>query len=563
MPEEAEPFRAFLACGCEPLHLKTFFAAHLQIRLTGRRVAVETGLYGDGLGSLRRLHKMQADAAALVLEWADLDPRLGLRQSGGWNPSALEDILSRVNARLACYEEAVGQVAESVPLALSLPTLPLPPVAFTPPRQAGPFDLALRESVSAFATRVAQRANVRVVNAQRLDAFSPLHDRLDVRSELAFGFPYRLPHAAALAERLADLLRPPAPKKGLITDLDGTLWRGVLGEVGVEGVSWDIEGRSQIHGLYQQMLLSLAEAGVLVAVASKNDADLVEEALQREDLILPGARLFPIEAHWGPKSESVSRILRAWNIGADSIVFIDDSPMELAEVKAAHPDVECLLFDGQNEPAAYDLIVHLRDLFGKERLTEEDGLRLESLRRAQRVHAEAEARGAHPDEFLRDIDAQLTLRFAKDPPDARAFELVNKTNQFNLNGRRYDESAWRAHLDEPDRFLLVASYQDKYGALGKIAVLTGRPQNGALHVDTWVMSCRAFARRIEHRCLDALFEKFGAEEIAFDYQATPRNGPLQEFFTELTGRPPEPGLRLSRSLFARRRPPLFQTVLEK
>jgi FkbH-like protein len=286
----------------------------------------------------------------------------------------------------------------------------------------------------------------------------------------------------------------------------------------------------------------------------------VEEAFQREDMILVKDHIFPMEVHWGPKSESVHRILGAWNVAADSVVFVDDSPMEIAEVKAAHPDMRCIVFPADDEQAAYEFLEQLRDLFGKERLTEEDALRRESLRRTTIRQGKISGNASGQDDFLRAMDARLSLSFPSGFPDARALELINKTNQFNLNGRRLNEGQWRVHLREPDRFLLIVSYQDKYGALGKIAVLTGRPQGGTLFVDMWVMSCRAFARRIEHRCLDVLFEKFGVDEIAFDFQNTPRNGPIQEFFTELTGHPPEPGFRLSRGLFARRCPELFQTV---
>jgi FkbH-like protein len=287
----------------------------------------------------------------------------------------------------------------------------------------------------------------------------------------------------------------------------------------------------------------------------------VDEAFRREDLILSKDRIFPIEVHWGPKSESVSRILRAWNIAPDSVAFVDDSPMELGEVKAAHPDMRCIAFPGDDEQAAYELLEHLRDLFGKDKLTEEDALRRESLRQSMLLQNEIATNGADADEFLQAMDARLTLRFPNGSPGPRALELINKTNQFNLNGRRLSESEWRGHLSEPDRFLMIASYQDKYGALGAIAVLTGRAkQGGTVFIDTWVMSCRAFARRIEFQCLDALFERFGAGEIAFDFRPTPRNGPTQEFFTALTGSLPEQPFRLSRSQFADRCPRLFQTV---
>src|SRR6185295_4898361 len=104
----------------------------------------------------------------------------------------------------------------------------------------------------------------------------PLATRLDVKSYVATGFPYRVVHASVLADLLARLLQPPVPKKGIITDLDNTLWLGILGEDGPGGVSWDLDHKSHMHGLYQQLLHSLAEAGTLIAAASKADPSVVE-----------------------------------------------------------------------------------------------------------------------------------------------------------------------------------------------------------------------------------------------------------------------------------------------
>jgi FkbH-like protein len=559
-PGDADSLNVALVCGCTPLHLQTFLAAHLQVLLPGRRVVMQTGMYGDTLGSLERLPKTQLDGAAVILEWSDLDPRLGIRRLGGWGPKDLTDIVRAAKARMGHFERAVELAAENVRLAICLPTLPFPPVSYLPSWQSGAFDWQLRESLARFATMADQSANVNLVNPQLLDRCSPPGDRLDVQSELMSGFPYRLAHTSTVAQLLARLLRPPTPKKGLITDLDDTLWRGIVGEVGWEGISWDLDHHSHVHGLYQQLLRSLAEAGVLVGVASKNDPALVEEAFARDDLVLSKQHVFPMAIHWGPKSESVGRILQAWNIGADSVVFVDDSPTELAEVKAAHGDVECLLFPVQDDRAVYGLLEQLRDLFGKERISEEDGLRLESLRQAAALPEEIWKQGAGREDFLAQADAELTVTFAKEQLDARALELVNKTNQFNLNGKCYTESSWRAHLRSPEIFLAVVAYKDKYGPLGKIAVLTGCRQGQRLLVDTWVMSCRAFARRIEHRCLELLFEKFRVEEILFDLQVTARNRPLREFFAELSDGPPGPGLQLSKKTFIEKCPRLFHRV---
>ncbi len=559
-PDGADSFNVALVCGCTPLHLQTFLAAHLRILFPGSRVVVQTGLYGDTLGSLEQLPKTQLDGAAVILEWSDFDPRLGIRRLGGWGPNDLTDILSTIKARLVHFEKAVQLAAQHVRLALCLPTLPLSPVSYLPTWQSGGFDWQLREYLARFATSASQSASVKLVNPQLIDQCSSAGDRLDVQSELMSGFPYRLAHASTIAQLLARLLRPPTPKKGLITDLDDTLWRGILGEVGREGISWDLDHGSHMHGLYQQLLRSLAEAGVLIAVASKNDPDLVGEAFARDDLLLTKQHVFPMAIHWRPKPESVGDILRAWNIGADSVVFVDDSPTELAEVKATHGDVECLLFPAGDDRAVYRLLEQLRDRFGKEQVSEEDGLRLESLRQASAFFQSVGEQSAGREDFLARSDAELTISFVKEPPDPRAFDLVNKTNQFNLNGKRYTESSWRSYLNPPGVFLAVVAYKDKYGPLGKIAVLGGCRQATSLLVDTWVMSCRAFARRIEHHCLELLFERFRAEEILFDWQITPRNRPFCEFLAELVDSPPGPTFRLSRVAFIQKRPRLFHRI---
>jgi predicted enzyme involved in methoxymalonyl-ACP biosynthesis len=107
------------------------------------------------------------------------------------------------------------------------------------------------------------------------------------------------------------------------------------------------------------------------------------------------------------------------------------------------------------------------------------------------------------------------------------------------------------------------SYQDKYGPLGKIAVVTGRPEGRILFIDGWVQSCRAFSRRIEHRCLEILFERFGAHEADFAFQPTPRNGPLRDFFAGLLGgADPGNGLRISRAAFVEACPQLYHRIKE-
>ncbi|MGA2900464.1 MAG: HAD-IIIC family phosphatase [Candidatus Acidiferrales bacterium] len=534
----------------------------MRKRLPKQRVEVKTGLFGDLAGSIERLQTSECDILAVVIEWQDLDPRLGIRSLGGWRTTDLPDILKSANQAAARLDQALRRTSEFMPVCICLPTLPLPPLFTTPTRQVGDYELQLRQLVASFAASISSGSSIRVLNAQRLDELSPAQARLDVQSDLMAGFPYKLPHASAIAELLAALIQNPTPKKGLITDLDNTLWAGILGEVGTDGISWDLDQHAHMHGLYQQFLGSLASAGVLIAIASKNDPALVEKAFERKDLILPKESVYPFEVHWSRKSESVQRILKTWNIGPEAVVFIDDSPMEVAEVKAAFPETECIVFPTNDYQGIWNLLKRMRDLFGKSVISEEDSIRLKSIRGAGVLRESLDATGGSFDDFLQSADASIRFTFGKQAADNRAFELINKTNQFNLNGKRLTDAAWKTYLNDPATFVMAASYEDKFGPLGKIAVLLGRIQGKSLRIDSWVMSCRAFSRRIEHQSLKQLFEKFDAEEIGFDYQPTPRNGPLQEFFTELLGSPLTADMRLSRAAFSEKSPSLFHRVEE-
>jgi len=251
-------------------------------------------------------------------------------------------------------------------------------------------------------------------------------------------------------------------------------------------------------------------------------------------------------------------ILKTWNIGPDSVVFIDDSPIEVAEVQQAFPEMECITFPKNDYRSVWDLLKYLRSIFGKGFVGEEDMLRLGSIRNAA-VLQEA-GQGGSLEDFLKTSDASITFASGQADGDTRAFELVNKTNQFNLNGRRFSESEWRRFLADPKAFLFTASYKDRYGPLGKVAVIMGTCDARKANVTSWVMSCRAFSRRIEHQCLNFLFEALGIDEITFDYEATSRNGPLTKFFEELLTTFSTSHVSLTKRQFIARAPSLFHRI---
>ncbi len=412
-----EVFTSFLATGLNPLHLSTFLAAELSLRFADQKIQIQHGLYGDFLGNVSRLGKADADIGIVLMEWADLDARLGLRSSATCSPSVCADIVAMARTRASQAQRMIEATCRYMPLVVCFPTLPLPPISFVPGWQASSLEIELNALMHSVRSQISGCGQVRVLSPQRMDMVSPLPERFDVESELHTGFPYRLAHASALANLLARLTRKPTPKKGLITDLDDTLWRGLLGEVGIEGISWDLDHHSQMHAFYQRMLGALSAEGVLLGVASKNELSLVESALRRKDLALSPTAFFPVEVSWGSKSQAVARILKTWNVGPDSVVFVDDSPLELAEVKASHPEVECIQFPTKNSAAIYDLALRLRDLFGKSAILEEDSIRAQSIRRSQAGASDYESAKATPTSFLEQVEAEMSFNFNNPPLD--------------------------------------------------------------------------------------------------------------------------------------------------
>lgn len=553
--------RILLACGFTPLHLRTFLAANMRLRLPRSASRISTGTFGDLIGSIESLNPAETDLLAIALEWSDLDQRLGIRALGGWHPADIADIVQSAEVNAGRLLGAIQNVASELAVVISLPSLPLPPAFVTRPVQSGVCERKLHRIVAQLAEALSRNLNIRILSEQSLASVSAPATRYDVKADLETGFPYTLGHANAMGELLARLIENPTPMKGLITDLDDTLWSGIVGEDGVDAVSWNLDEHSQMHGVYQQFLSSLASAGVLIGVASKNEPATVAQAFARRDLLLSKEDVFPSEVHWSSKPESIQRILNTWNIGAEAVVFIDDSPAELAEAQAAFPGLTCRLFPKGDPTGIWALLWELRDLFGKTAISEEDRLRMSSIRDFvawRQVDGTAQSAS---DEFLRSAESRIFFECSRAADDRRAFELVNKTNQFNLNGRRYNESEWRRLMADPAAFLLTATYEDKFGALGKIAVLAGIRHAERIDVQTWVMSCRAFSRRIEHQCLRYLFDEFGAGEVNFEYVSTPRNGPLQEFLRSMTGGLPlAPAVCLTRDMYAAHSVPLFHRV---
>lgn len=548
-------FDVFLACGSTPLHLQTFLAAFIQQRCPQNCAKVSAGIYGDLAGNTARIAESSASVGVVVVEWQDLDPRLGIRRVAGWDWKDLPEIAADTRKKLAVLEGLIVAASERKKVTVCLPTLSFPLLSSQNPATVSPLQAELELTLAEMKNRlVRQKTSIAVLNP-----VGDLGEAFDPASELAFGFPYSLEHASFLAEKMSAVVCPFSVKKGLITDLDMTVWKGILGDDGIENVHWDLEHHAQSYGLYQQLLHALAKEGVLVAAATKNSPEMVRQMFSvRSDLVVKEEDFFPLAASWRPKSEIVKDILATWNIGADSVVFIDDNAFEVEEVGRKFPEMECIQF---NSSARFvmDLWSDLRMKFARKTVREEDRIRSASIRTMNRADVPASG-NEDMDEFLRNLRATLALHFSRDALDERSLELIDKTNQFNLNGTRLTDTEFREYLVDENSFLLAVGYSDKFGPLGKISALLGRRENDEIVVDSWALSCRAFSRRIEFACLRALFNVCSVGRIRLRWRKTDRNSYLQEFLSSLPGTGLRDPFLVERGLFFRDCPALFHDV---
>ena len=303
--------------------------------------------------------------------------------------------------------------------------------------------------------------------------------------------------------------------KAIITDLDGVLWKGILSED---------RGRLNLH--YGSLLMDLMDRGILVAVASKNNIRDVEAELRE------ATRIFPIEANWGPKSESVKRILQVWNILPEDVLVVDDNPLEIREILNVFPTIKYHIFDSNYEEFETGKI---RDMFPEKETIPEDKLRLESIK--SNVLFNRELKQMDTEEFYKTLDAKITVRGGFTP---RAFELIGKTNQFNINGRKDSEHLRKYYLSQEGISCFTFEYSDRFGDLGIVGVVvvdyceeSSEPAVPHLTIHEFCLSCRAVGRRIEFSMVKYLDHKFPVTH-EWEYVPTEKNGMAQKFMKEIS-----------------------------
>jgi FkbH-like protein len=325
------------------------------------------------------------------------------------------------------------------------------------------------------------------------------------------------------------------PKKVVVLDLDNTLWGGVIGDDGVDGILLgDVDATGQAYKAVQKLMLDFKARGLLLAVASKNDLDkAVEPFKTHPEMVLRLGDIVSFQANWGPKPDSLRTIAHELGLGLDSFVFIDDNPAEIEHVRQMLPEVDCILLD--EDPARRLLQIQDSRLFDITSLTAEDAQRSEQYRvAAQRQSLQLETRSY--DDYLVSLTMSGEISRFNTVDIPRIAQLIARSNQFNLTTIRRQEAELGTLMADPSQLTFTMRLQDRFGDYGLIAIVIATIRDDELIVDTWLMSCRVLKRQVEEEVFNELLRLARHQRlrrIRGVYLRSAKNGMVRDLYATL------------------------------
>lgn len=350
------------------------------------------------------------------------------------------------------------------------------------------------------------------------------------------------PYTVAFYKHYAELVRAPIlalagkAKKVLVLDCDNTLWGGVVGEDGMDGVGL---GPDKPHGHIftevQHLALALQKRGVLLGLCSKNNPDDVDEMLRSHpDMVIKDHHLVIKKVNWSDKAANLRAIAHELNIGLDSIVFVDDSAFEIELLREQLPEVTTLLVPPRlvDYPGAFrniaDRFIQLTEAAEDRNKTEQ--YRLETDRQALRGNYD------NIEDYLRSLSLQVNVYVDETQLAPRISQLTQKTNQFNLTTRRYAEHEIADLMRAANVTVYAFRVLDKFGDYGITGVaILRRPDRQTAEIDTFLMSCRVLGRNVEAAFMRYLIEQLRSEGVSIvkaAYIATMKNGQVAALYDQ-------------------------------
>jgi len=324
-------------------------------------------------------------------------------------------------------------------------------------------------------------------------------------------------------------------KKCLILDLDNTLWGGIIGDDGMEGIQIGELGIGKAFSKFQAWVKQLKERGIILVVCSKNTEHIAKEPFERHpDMVLKLQDFALFVANWDNKPDNIRYVQSILNIGFDSMVFLDDNPFEREMVKKEIPEI--VVPDLPEDVADYLPFLYQQNLFETTSFTEEDTKRNDQYREeAERTKTQHQF--TNESDFLQSLQMSADLSPVNKFTLPRAAQLTQRSNQFNLRTIRYTEEKLSEILKDNNKFTLTVSLSDKFGDYGLVSLLVLHKINDTdLFIDTWIMSCRVLKRNIEELVLNEVIEiarQNKCNRIVGEFLPTSKNELVKDHYKKL------------------------------
>jgi len=324
--------------------------------------------------------------------------------------------------------------------------------------------------------------------------------------------------------------------KVLILDLDNTVWGGVIGDDGLDGIQIaQGDARGEAHLAVQRLALDLRQRGIVLAVSSKNTDEVARAPFEKHpEMLLKLDHIAVFQANWNDKATNIQAIAEELSLGLDAMVFLDDNPVERGLVRKLLPQVA--VPELPEEPAYYARTLAAGGYFEAVAFASEDLKRAGFYQdNARRASLQKQVGGV--DAYLTSLEMSITFQPFDATGRARIVQLINKSNQYNLTTRRYTDPEVTEAENDASVFTLQVRLADIFGDNGMISVVICRPgESGEWEIDTWLMSCRVLGRKVEHMVLREILghaRVAGIHKLMGVYRPTERNKLVVDHYAKL------------------------------
>ncbi|AHB48234.1 FkbH [Hyphomicrobium nitrativorans NL23] len=502
-------------------------ALHPAFGVEGWRTEISESSFGGVIGDLL---SPPDDVDALVV-LLDTDGLLAT----DWRRE-VQDVERIAAERVDMLGQALQVFSSQAAVPLLINTLPVPsrPTVGLLDRRHG---AGLRRIVDSLNARIldAAAASARVIVVDADQALSGLAARDHVDPKLWYygriGYSHEATQCFARAFAEAWRIVQRGPVKVLAVDFDNTLWGGIYGDDGVDGLACGEDFPGNAFQALQQECLRLKAQGLLLVALSKNEAGALDAFEQHPGMVLKADDFAAHAVNWQPKADNLRRIAADLNLGLDSVLFLDDSPHEREAMRRLVPEVT--VPEMPDDPAERPGWLRRLSATWPARLTAEDASR-PAVYAARRAAQELQARAASFEDYLSALEQRLALSFVSERTVARTAQMHQRTNQFNLTTVRLGEADISALAADPTRgFALLGQVSDRFGDHGLVVAATVDIDGAEATIRTLLMSCRVIGREVERAFVGALVGELasrGVARVRGIYVPTAKNGMVRDFY---------------------------------